>query len=100
MPTTVTTRRHWYGTQNTRCDHHVMPRNITVNAQRLAMPAPTIPYGGMSRRLSVTLTTAALPVTTQLNCVRFVRPRPMETTMKPPKATAPKASSATTSDAS
>ena len=28
---------------------------------------------------------AALPVTTQLNWVRFVRPRPMETTMKPPK---------------
>ena len=48
----------------------------------------------------MTLTAAPLPVTTQLNCVRFVRPSAMETTMKPPNATRAEDERATTSDES
>jgi hypothetical protein len=44
------------------------------------------------------LTSAAAPVTTQLNCVRFARPIPIETTLKAMKAVPPKTSSGTTSE--
>ena len=50
-------------------------------------------------RLSVTLTAAAAPVITQLNCVRFDRPMPIETTMNPANETAANASGPTTREA-
>ena len=50
----------------------------------------------MSMRLSATLTTAAAPVTTQLNCVRRARPTPIATTMYPANATVENASGPTT----
>ena len=42
------------------------------------------------------LTTAASPVTTQLNCVRFARPIPIDITLKAMNAVPPNASSGTT----
>ena len=63
-----------------RCDHHVMPMNIVANAATVATAAPIIPKGGISRRLTAMFTTAAVPVTTQLNCVRRVRPTAITTT--------------------
>ena len=50
-------------------------------AASVAMPAPTIPYDGISARQSAKFTTAAIPVITQLNCVRRVRPTPIAMTM-------------------
>jgi hypothetical protein len=43
------------------------------------------------------LTSAAAPVTTQLNCVRFALPMPIDITLNAMKAVAPKTSSGTTS---
>jgi hypothetical protein len=60
------------------------------------MAAPIIPYGGIRIRLSTTLTRAATPVITQLNCVRFARPTPIAITTYAEKTTPPKASGATT----
>ena len=63
-----------------RCAHHAIPANIVVYAAIVAIAAPIIPYGGMRSRFSAMLTTAAAPVTTQLNCVRRARPTPIATT--------------------
>ena len=54
---------------------------MTTYATTVATAAPMIPYGGIRIRLSATLTAAATPVITQLNCVRFVRPTPIAITM-------------------
>ncbi len=43
------------------------------------------------------MTSAAAPVTTQLNCVFFARPMPIDITLNAMKAVAPKTSSGTTS---
>ena len=45
------------------------------------------------------MTAAATPVTTQLNCVRFARPMPIDITLKAMKAVPPKTSNGTTSEA-
>ena len=57
-----------------------MPTNIVAKAATVATAAPIIPKGGMSRRFSAMFTIAAVPVTTQLNCVRRVRPTAITTT--------------------
>jgi len=44
------------------------------------------------------LTAAAIPVTTQLNCVLFARPIPIDITLNAMNAVAPKASTGTTRD--
>ena len=80
-PAAVATRRHWYGVGKTRCAYQVMPRNIAVYAAAAATAEPIIPWSGTSRRLSATLTSAAAPVITQLNCVRLARPTPIAITM-------------------
>jgi hypothetical protein len=49
--------------------------------------------------LSATFTAAAPPVTTQLNCVFFARPIPIDITLKAMNAVPPKTSSGTTSEA-
>ena len=74
------------------------PTNIVAYAAIVATAAPIIPYGGIRIRLSAMLTTAAAPVTTQLNCVRRARPTPIATTMYPANATAENASGPTTRD--
>jgi len=61
--------------------------------------APIIPYGGISTKLSPMLTSAAPPVITQLNCVFFARPIPIDITLKAMNAVPPKTSSGTTSSA-
>ena len=66
-------------------------------AASVAMPAPTIPYDGISARQSAKFTAAAIPVITQLNCVRRVRPTPIAMTMYAEYAVVPNASSPTTS---
>jgi hypothetical protein len=45
------------------------------------------------------LTSAAVPVTTQLNCVFFARPIPIDITLKAMNAVPPKTSRGTTSSA-
>ena len=47
----------------------------------VAIPAPIIPYGGMSAKQSAMLISAAIPETTQLNCVKRARPIPIATTV-------------------
>ena len=44
-------------------------------------------------------TAAPIPVTTQLNCVCFARPIPIDMTLNAMKAVPPKTSSGTTSEA-
>jgi hypothetical protein len=68
-----------------------------VNAVSDAAAAPRIPYSGISSRFRTTLTSAAEPVTTQLNCVRRSRPIPIATTVYAPQSAPANASGATTS---
>jgi hypothetical protein len=69
---------------------------MTTYATSVETAAPIIPYGGIRTKLRPTLIAAARPVTTQLNCVFFARPIPIDITLNAMNAVAPKARIGTT----
>ena len=82
-PTSVTTRRHWYGTGYRRCAFQVISTNISAYAATVAIAAPVIPYGGISAMFRPMFSAAAAKVMIQLNCVRRTRPIPIAITVYP-----------------
>ena len=56
---------------------------MRANAARVAYAAPSIPYAGISQRLSVKLRAAPAAPAIQLNFVWRARPVAIVTTMKP-----------------
>ena len=81
-PLSVSTRRHWYGTgiDVLRVDRHAdEERDVGREPSRPRRPSSR--SGGISAKLSAMFTTAAMPLTIQLNCVRRARPMPIASTV-------------------